>query len=120
VAAGVTVHEALAAHEALLQDGIATRVIDAYSVRPLDEEALTRAAEETGVLVVVEDHWLNGGLGDAVSAVVAGLARVRKLGVSEQPHSGKPEELLARAGISRDAIADAVREVAVVSPVPTA
>jgi transketolase len=69
---------------------------------------------------VVEDHWLNGRLGDAVAALVAGLARVRRLGVREQPRSGRPDELLTLAGISRDSIVDAVRSAAVVSEVATA
>jgi len=114
VAAGITVHEALAAHDALAAQGIPARVIDAYSVKPLDEETLVRAAVETGSVVVVEDHWVDGGLGDAVAAVVAPHARLRKLGVKVQPRSGKPNELLERSGISRDAIAEAVSELTAV------
>jgi len=115
VAAGITVHEALAAHEALAREGIEVRVIDAYSVRPLDEETLLRAANETGAIVVVEDHWIDGGLGDAVAALVAPHVRVRKLGVTERPHSGTKRDLLERSGISRDAIAEAARELVAIS-----
>src|SRR5690606_18803520 len=68
VAAGITVHEALAAHETLAARGIATRVIDAYSIKPLDVTALERAARETRLIVVVEDHVPEGGLGEAVAA----------------------------------------------------
>ena len=104
VAAGITVHEALAAYEDLKAHGVMARVIDAYSVKPLDAAAITRAAEETGRVVVVEDHWIDGGLGEAVAAVVNGRARVQRLAVTEEPRSGRPEELLERYGISRHAI----------------
>jgi transketolase len=104
VAAGITVHEALAAYDSLVRRGVCARVIDAYSIKPLDEATLTAAARETGQLVVVEDHATNGGLGDAVAAVVGGLARVHRLGVHEIPHSGEKQELLDRYGISRRAI----------------
>jgi transketolase len=112
VAAGITVHEALAAYDALEAQGIRIRVIDAYTVKPIDADTLAQAARETGALVVVEDHWIDGGLGDAVSAVVAGLAPVYRLAVREAPRSGKPRELLDRHGISRDAIERAVRAIA--------
>src|SRR5262249_40031545 len=75
VAAGVTVHEALKAAERLHKDGIAVRVIDAYSVKPIDKATLHRAAKDTGgKLVVVEDHWPEGGLGDAVLDAFTGTA----------------------------------------------
>jgi len=112
VAAGITLHEALKAHEQLKADGIAVRVIDAYSVKPIDAAGLREAAEASGHRVlVVEDHWLEGGLGDAVLEVFAesGSVRVRKVGVTELPHSGKPEELLDVYGLSARRIAETVR-----------
>jgi transketolase len=112
VASGVTVHEALVAHEQLKQQGIATRVIDAYCVKPLDVDTLSRAAAETGNLVVVEDHWIDGGLGDAVAAAVGAKATVRKLAVAREPRSGSEEQLLDRYGISHRAIARTVTELA--------
>ncbi|HJU17566.1 MAG TPA: transketolase [Stellaceae bacterium] len=110
VAAGITVHEALAAHETLHRDRISARVIDAYSVKPLDVAALRRAAEETGRIVVVEDHACAGGLGEAVAAAIGPAAPVRRLGIAALPHSGTMEQLLDRYGISRAAIAKAVLE----------
>jgi transketolase len=110
VAAGITVHEALAAHGELHGKRIAARVIDAYSVKPLDGETLRRAAHETGRLVVVEDHALAGGLGEAVTAAVGTAAPVRRLGIGTLPHSGTMEELLERYGISRHSIEKAVLE----------
>jgi transketolase len=107
VAAGITVHEALAAYDSLKKKGIATRVIDAYSVKPIDVETLAKAVRETRALFVVEDHWVDGGLGDAVAAVVVSLgsvAPVYKLGIDSEPRSGTSEQLLERHGISRGAI----------------
>ena len=112
VAAGVTVHEALAAYAELARQGITVRVIDLYSVKPLDSEALARAAEETKALLVVEDHWPEGGIGEAVSAAVGHLAPVHRLAVTGEPRSGKPEQLLERHGISRSAIVRQVLELA--------
>ena len=113
VAAGVTVFEALAAHDVLAKDGIAIRVIDAYSVQPIDRDTLIVAGRETsGRLITVEDHYAHGGLGDAVSEAVWDQAfRVKRLAVREIPRSGQPEELLDRFGISSRAIVAAVREV---------
>jgi transketolase len=111
VAAGVTVYEALAAHEALAKEGIAIRVIDLYSVKPLDEKALAKAAAETKGIVSVEDHNACGGIGDAVAAAVSGRARVVVLGVREIPRSGKPVELMKAHGLSSDAIVAAVRQL---------
>jgi transketolase len=104
VAAGITLHEALAACDHLAQRDVRIRVIDAYSVKPLDTATLTTAARETGAIIVVEDHAVDGGLGDAVAAAVSALAPVHRLGVSALPHSGPGEELLDRHGISRRAI----------------
>jgi len=111
VAAGITVFEALKAHDLLQKEGIAVRVIDAYSVQPLDAEGIARAAEETGGRVVaVEDHYAAGGLGEAVAAALAGRAAVKHLCVRELPRSGKPDELLDRYGISARHIAAAVKD----------
>ena len=112
VAAGITLHEALKAHDLLKADGIAIRVIDAYSVKPIDAAGLREAAASSGQrVIVVEDHWLEGGLGDAVLEVFAesGNVRIRKVGVTELPHSGKPEELLDVYGLSARRIAETVR-----------
>jgi transketolase len=111
VGAGVTLHEALAAHEALAREGIATRVIDLYSIKPLDEETLRRAARETKAIVTVEDHSVCGGIGDAVAAAVTGLAPVTVLGIRDMPRSGKPAELLAAHGIDASGIAATVRRL---------
>ena len=111
VAAGVTVAEALAAYDQLRAEGIAVRVVDLFSVQPVDREVLVTAARDCGgVVVTVEDHYAHGGIGDAVLAALAGeRCVVRKLAVRDIPHSGTPAELLARYGISADHIAAAVR-----------
>jgi transketolase len=114
VGAGVTLFEALKAADALASDGIPIRVIDAYSVKPIDRETLGRALTETGLLMVVEDHWVEGGLGDAVLEALAWGGRqvggrVVKIAVTGMPGSGTPEELRDWAGISATKIADAVR-----------
>lgn len=115
VAAGVTVHEALSAADHLAGDGISVRVIDAYSVKPLDSSTIRRAARDTGRIVTVEDHWPEGGLGDAVLAALAGpggeLPRVTKLAVSAMPGSATPEEQLQAAGIDAAAIVAAAAEL---------
>jgi transketolase len=109
---GITVHEALEAAEALAGDGIEARVIDCYSVKPIDGETLAAAAEETGRIVTVEDHWPEGGLGEAVLSALSeygARAEVTRLAVREMPRSGKPDELLAAYRIDAAAIADAAR-----------
>ncbi|MFI0419233.1 transketolase [Spongiactinospora sp. 9N601] len=112
VAAGVTVHEALAAADELAQEGIRVGVIDLYSVKPLDIEALRAAATTTGNLITVEDHWPEGGLGEAVLSAVADLGpRVIKLAVRQMPGSATPREQLRDAGIDRDAIRDTVKRL---------
>jgi transketolase len=115
VAAGITLHEALKAADALATDGISARVIDLYSVKPLDAETLNAAAELThGRVLTVEDHWPEGGIGEAVLSALAEneeRPRVVVLGVREMPGSGKPAELLAAAGIDADHIAEAAREL---------
>lgn len=111
VAAGVTVHEALAAADLLAADGVSARVIDAYSVKPADVGTLVAAARETGRIITVEDHWPEGGLGDAVldALAVGGMppAAVRKLAVRSMPGSAAPDEQLRLAGIDMTSIAAA-------------
>jgi transketolase len=113
VGAGITLHEALKAYEQLRAEGIAIRVIDLYSVKPIDAETLIRSAQETnGLLITVEDHYPQGGIGEAVAAAVQGHGiRVQMLAVRELPRSGKPEQLLAAYGIDATAIAQAVRHL---------
>jgi transketolase len=109
VAAGITVHEALKAADALAGEGISAQVIDCYSVKPIDAETLRAAGTP---IVTAEDHWAEGGLGEAVLAALADSderPQVSVLAVREMPHSGKPAELLAAAGIDADAIAAAAR-----------
>jgi transketolase len=112
VAAGITLHEALAAHDHLAARGVRTRVIDAYSVKPLDLVTLSAAARETGGIVVVEDHACAGGLGEAVAAAVGPITPVLRLGIGQLPHSGTGEQLLDRYGISRRAIEENVLKLA--------
>jgi transketolase len=113
IGAGVTLHEALKAADRLAEAGIAARVIDLYSVKPVDDETLRQAAADTGAIITVEDHWPEGGLGDAVLASLAEVenVRVRKLAVSLMPGSGKPAELLHEAGIDADAIVTAAESL---------
>jgi transketolase len=114
-AAGITVHEALEASRRLAEDGIRARVLDVYSIKPIDRHAVSESVAATdGRLVTVEDHWPEGGLGDAVLAALAdsGLPlRAVKLAVRDLPGSGQPAELLHAAGIDADAISDAVRSL---------
>jgi transketolase len=109
VAAGITVHEALRAHQELLRQGIPTRVIDLYSIKPLDLPALRQAARDTGLVVTVEDHYAEGGLGEAVAAALAGACEVVALAVRALPRSGEGNELLAAHGIDAAAITRCVR-----------
>jgi transketolase len=110
IAAGITVFEALKAHDLLQKENLGLRVIDAYSVAPLDEETIRREAAQTGGRVVVaEDHFPAGGLGEAVASSLAGQARVVHLCVRELPRSGKPGELLDAYGISAAHIVRAVK-----------
>jgi transketolase len=113
VAAGITVHEALAAADSLAADGIVIRVIDAYSVKPIDAVTLRQALQETHLIVTVEDHRPEGGLGDAVLDALAATGpidgTVIKLAVTGMPGSGSPTELRAWAGIDSASIVRAVR-----------
>jgi transketolase len=114
VAAGITLFEALKAHDQLKTLGIAVRVIDLYSIVPIDRAILLDSARATNSrILTVEDHYEHGGIGDAVLGAVGieGI-RVQKLAISEIPHSGKPDELVDHFGISARAIVEAARRLA--------
>ena len=115
VGAGITVHEAVSAAEALAAEGISARVIDCYSIKPIDAGALRAALSETGLVLTIEDHWIEGGLGDAALEAVAGegelSGRLVKVAVTEMPGSGTAEELRDWAGISAGRIAERVRSL---------
>ena len=115
VGAGITLHESLKAADALAGEGINARVIDLYSVKPVDAEGVLAAAEATGGrILTVEDHWSEGGIGDAVLEALSDSEfppRVVRLAVRELPGSGKPEELLAAAGIDAEHIVEAARSL---------
>jgi transketolase len=116
IGAGVTLHQCLAAADRLAADGIAARVIDLYSIKPIDEDTIRAAAAATGGrLVVAEDHHPEGGIGEAVTATLrdgsAGTPRIAHLAVRELPGSGTPAELLAAAGIDAEHIANAARDL---------
>jgi transketolase len=110
-AAAVTVPEALRTYETLQEHGIAVRVIDLFSVRPIDQEELVASARDSGGLVItVEDHYEHGGIGDAVFAALATEQfRGHKLGIREIPRSGKPAELLEKFGIDHRRIVSVVQ-----------
>lgn len=114
IAAGITLHESLKAYDELKAAGIEVRVIDLYSVKPIDEKTLHKAAKETGLLIVVEDHWPEGGLGDAVISAFTGggevLPKVIKMGVQGMPGSGTPQELMDAAKISAKSIVETVKK----------
>ena len=113
VAVGVTLYEALKAADTLKNEGIGITVIDAYSIKPLAKDVIQDAAQKTNNLIVtVEDHYAEGGLGDAVAGELsASGAKVHKLAVRELPHSGKPEELMAKYGIDANAIVQKVKSL---------
>ncbi|NTW60994.1 MAG: transketolase, partial [Nitrospirae bacterium] len=111
VAAGITLHEALTAYDALRKEGILIRVIDLYSVKPVDVATLRQAAEDTGFIMTVEDHFAEGGIADAVrTALSKDPVPVHSLAVRAMPKSGKPDELLEYEGISAKAIMEAVKQ----------
>ena len=122
IGAGVTLHEALTAADTLAEDGITARVIDVYSVKPIDTDTLTAAARATaGRFVVAEDHWPEGGLGDAVLSAFADSderPRVVKLGVTHLPGSGTGPELMHEVGIDADAITAAAHRLVQPGPAP--
>jgi transketolase len=126
VGAGITLHECLKAHDELKAQGIHVRVIDLYSIKPIDAKTLTTAARETGTLIVVEDHWPEGGMGDAVldaftpkGPVTRGgrvasldfLPKIVKIAVRDMPGSGTPEELMDAAGITSNHIVATVKSL---------
>jgi transketolase len=114
VGAGITLHEALKAADELAEEGVSARVVDLYSVKPIDADTLRAAAEATGAIVTVEDHWPEGGIGEAVLSVFADdeeRPRIVCLAVDGMPGSGKPAELLGAAGIDAEHIAEAVRKL---------
>lgn len=112
IAAGITVHEALKAYEELKREGIFVRIIDAYSIEPIDKKNIIREVEEAKKkVVVVEDHYQNGGLGDAVAGALGGKAEIVHLAIKEIPRSGEPEELMEKYGINAKHIKKAVREL---------
>ncbi|HEX6688883.1 MAG TPA: transketolase [Solirubrobacterales bacterium] len=111
IGAGITLRECLAAADELAGKGVAARVIDLYSVKPVDAAAILTAASETEALITVEDHWAEGGIGETVAGVLAEAAAgtpLVRLAVSERPGSGPPEALLAAAGIDSASIVAAV------------
>jgi transketolase len=117
IGAGVTLHEALKAADQLKAAGVAIRVIDLYCVKPLDGKALAAEIAATGGrLVTAEDHWPEGGLGEAVLQALAltgaSPAKYKMIAVTQMPHSGKPEELIEAFGISARHIAEAVKAIA--------
>jgi transketolase len=112
IAAGITLHEALHAYDGLKNERISIRVIDLYSIKPIDQATLYKAASETRAIITVEDHFAEGGLGEAVKSTLADVAiPVYSLAVRKMPKSGKPAELLDYEEISRDAIIGKVKEL---------
>ena len=111
VAAGITLHEAMKASEMLKKSGTAIRIIDPFTVKPIDRETILKSVTAThNRLIVVEDHYLEGGLGEAVMAALADQTNVKivHLAVRDVARSGKPAELLNKFGIDAQHIVDAV------------
>jgi transketolase len=116
IGAGVTLHEALKAADQLKSQGIAIRVIDLYCVKPLDGKAIAEQINATGGRVITaEDHWPEGGLGEAVLTALAGVgvspSKFKLIAVTRMPHSGKPDELIEAFGISAKHIVEAVKAI---------
>jgi transketolase len=114
IGAGITLRECLDAAEQLAESGITARVIDLYSVKPVDAGAILTAAGETGAIVTVEDHWAEGGIGEVVATVLAEAGaspRLERLAVTERPGSGPPADLLAAAGIDAAAVVTAAERI---------
>ncbi len=112
VGAGVTLHEAIKAYDQLQAEKINIRVIDLYSVKPVDAKTLQKAAQETKAIITVEDHYEEGGVGEVVANALAETgAKIYKLAVTKVPKSGKPDELLAYEGIDAKSIIKKVREL---------
>lgn len=116
IAAGITVYEALAAFEKLKAEGIIIRIIDLYSIKPLDVETLQKAARETQAIITVEDHFAAGGIGEAAASCLSNHpVKIYSLSVGEMPRSGKPQELLEFEEISADAIVKKVKSCVSIS-----
>jgi transketolase len=111
IAAGITVHEAIKAYEELKKENISIRIIDAYSVQPLDRGIVDEVKRAGRKAVVVEDHFRRGGLGDAVTSLLNGSAEMVHLAINELPRSGEPDELLTKYGISATHIKQAVKKL---------
>jgi transketolase len=112
IASGIALHEAVAASEELQSKGISVRIIDLYSVKPIDTKTIMEAAHETGAIITVEDHFAEGGIGEAVRSTLCAMpVPVHSLAVRKMPKSGKPGELLDYEEISENAIAGKIREV---------
>lgn len=113
IAAGITLFEALKAQEELAKSGIEIQVIDCYSIKPIDAEAIRKVGVESEAIFTVEDHWIIGGLGDAVLEVLADQKScpVYKMGIGKMPRSGKPGELMEYEGISANAIIGKVKSI---------
>ncbi len=110
-AAGVTLFEALEAYTELKKDNISARIIDLYSIKPIDKDTLNRAAAETGTIITVEDHFAEGGLGEAVKSSIDQKCRVKILAVRKMPKSGRPGELLEYEEISKKAIISSIKKI---------
>ena len=112
IGAGITLHEALKAYEELKKENITIRVIDLYSIKPIDRKALLEAADDTGAFITVEDHFSEGGIGEAVRSAMTEIhIPVHSLAVRKMPRSGKPAELLDYEDISCKAIISKVRSL---------
>lgn len=113
ISSGDTLHESIKAHDEFSKEGINIRVIDAYCIKPIDKKAIIKAAKETKAVISVEDHYITGGLGDAVLEALAEIkdVPVYKMGVTKIPKSGKPDELLEYEGINAECIVRKIREV---------
>ena len=113
IGAGITLHEALAAYERLQKEGISIRVIDLYSIKPLDRKTIAEAALETGSVIVVEDHYPAGGIGEAVAELLVNLpVSFYHLAVNKIPTSGTPRELLEFENIDAGSIVSLVKKIA--------
>lgn len=112
VTAGITLHEAVSAADELATENIMVRVVDLYSVKPIDQETLIKAARETKAIITVEDHYPEGGLGEAVmSALAENSLPIYSLAVRKMPQSGEPDELMAFEDIDKDAIIKKIRQI---------
>ena len=114
IATGIMVNEAMMAADELAEDGIDVRVIDMHTIKPIDEEIIIRAAEDTGAIVTAEEHSVIGGLGSAVAEVTAAKCPVKMAFVGQKDvfgESGKPEELKKKYGMTKDDIVRAVKSL---------